>query len=339
MGITTTGCAAGFAPISLVITVLDAEADLRPLLESIARQQLLPSELVIVDLGSSDGTVDILRSWRPPVGAVFRLVEAPGSSASQARNMAIETAKFDDIAVVHGTVRLHTEWLLRMWAALIAGSDVVSGVVRPVGTDPVERTIGLLETMQCDGDGFGPPLSSGMSLAFSRSLWDAAGGYPEWLNAAQDSVFAIALQHAGGRVTVAPDAIASWRPRLSPNEYLSAAFHQSKAEGQCAIIVGGRTGRSLVDVLGLLALLATRRYPVSGMLAVAVFSGRVGRLYRALRASGSPGIAAEPGLLFTAFGMMLAVDMSRICGYFCGMVASAFAPERVLLVRSPSARR
>ena len=45
---------AGLAPVSLVLTVRNSASDLPDLLDSIKRQQLLPSEVLIVDLGSTD---------------------------------------------------------------------------------------------------------------------------------------------------------------------------------------------------------------------------------------------------------------------------------------------
>src|SRR6476646_78688 len=132
-------CPAGLAPVSLVLTVCNSAADLPDLLDSIARQQLLPSELLIVDLGSTDGTLEVLRSWRPPAGTWFRVIESPRVSIAQGRNLAIENASFDHIAVTHGAVRLHTEWLSRLWLALQDGAGLVSGDIRAAGHTLRER--------------------------------------------------------------------------------------------------------------------------------------------------------------------------------------------------------
>ena len=136
MDVKIAGCPPGLAPVSLVLTVRNSAADLPDLLESIGRQQLLPSELLIVDLGSTDTTLEVLRSWRPPAGTVLKVIESPRASIAQGRNLAIETASFDHIAVTHGAVRLHTEWLSRLWMALADGADLVSGDIRPAGKHP-----------------------------------------------------------------------------------------------------------------------------------------------------------------------------------------------------------
>ncbi|MGN6359191.1 MAG: glycosyltransferase family 2 protein, partial [Thermomicrobiales bacterium] len=46
--------------VSLVITVLNEAASLEPLLASIAAQTCPPAEIIVVDGGSTDGTLDVL---------------------------------------------------------------------------------------------------------------------------------------------------------------------------------------------------------------------------------------------------------------------------------------
>ena len=132
----------GFAPITLVLTVHNCASELPDLLTSVGRLRLLPSEVSVTDLGSTDGTVELLRAWAAPCGVPVRVISAPGASTSVGRNLAIEAASFEHIAVTHGAVCLHPEWLARMWDALSEGNDVVAGKIEPVGSTLLQRTIG-----------------------------------------------------------------------------------------------------------------------------------------------------------------------------------------------------
>lgn len=49
--------------VSIIIVVLNAKHDLPPLLESIHAQQGDDMEVLVIDGGSRDGTVDLLRAW------------------------------------------------------------------------------------------------------------------------------------------------------------------------------------------------------------------------------------------------------------------------------------
>ena len=241
---------------------------------------MLPSELLIVDLGSTDTTLEVLRSWRPPVGTVLKVVESPRASIAQGRNLAIETASFDHIAVTHGAVRLHTEWLSRLWMALADGADLVSGDIRPAGNTLLERTIGLLETLPVNEIDSTSHLPPSVSLAFSKGLWDAVGGYPEWLTAGQDAVFAAAMRHAGAEFSLASARARRGAHGNRYGGYLSASFHNSRAEGEAEIFAGGQSVRAAFDVAALLALMLLRRSGPASSLAMVALSIRVGSLVR-----------------------------------------------------------
>ena len=327
MDVKIAGCPPGLAPVSLVLTVHNSAADLPDLLESIGRQQLLPSELLIVDLGSTDTTLEVLRSWRPPAGTALKVVESPRASIAQGRNLAIETASFDHIAVTHGAVRLHTEWLSRLWMALADGADLVSGDIRPAGNTLLERTIGLLETLPVNEIDPTSHLPPSVSLAFSKGLWDAVGGYPEWLTAGQDAVFAAAMRHAGAEFSLASGARAVWSPRLSLRGYLAASFQNSRAEGEAEIVAGGQSVRAAFDVAALIALMLLRRSAPASSLAAAALSIRLGSLIRRIWQTRKA--SADPIVVRVATtGAVLALgDVAKLLGYSMGLADSAAVEE------------
>ncbi|MFL5827674.1 MAG: glycosyltransferase family 2 protein [Thermoleophilaceae bacterium] len=80
-------------------------------LASLAAQTLEPAEVVVVDNGSSDGSLELLRSCHPGV----RVIELGRNTGfAFAANRGIEAARTDTVALVNTDVELAPDWLERM---------------------------------------------------------------------------------------------------------------------------------------------------------------------------------------------------------------------------------
>jgi len=224
------------APITLIVTIFNALQDLPTLLTGISGQTLLPSEVLIVDRGSTDGTVELLWGWQPPAGPTVKIIQLNGTSLAGARNFAIENAGFEYLAVLDGAVNLHSEWLARLWSALMEGAQVALGSVHPTGRTLLERTIGRVEVPLANE--VVPPAypTAAGAIAFVRSSWDAVGGYPEWLQAGQDKVFAVTLRQANVVPRFVPEAIVEWNPRQTLSGYLAGSYQEARAVGAARIM-------------------------------------------------------------------------------------------------------
>ena len=318
------------APITLVLTVLNSEADLADLLTSVGRQTILPAELMISDLGSTDGTRALLESWQPPWEMTVQLIESPGASTSEGRNLAIESSSYDHIAVIHGAVCLHREWLARLWSALAEGSEAAAGLIQPVGSSLMERVIGRVQTPPADEIGPASLLPSSTSLAFSKSIWDRVGGYPEWLRHGQDKAFDLAVIQAGAVFRFVPSARSSWNPRQSLRAYLTENFDVSQAEGR-ATMDNGDVTRLLGAYLGGAVALVTFRHSNAVRIAAAVaLAARVRPFLRRMwrTREGSPDRLA-PRLVATVAVVMVG-DAARMVGYPVGRLR-AFFTNRALI--------
>ncbi|MHB8620301.1 MAG: glycosyltransferase, partial [Chloroflexota bacterium] len=117
----------GALPVSVVVTVLNEEGTVGPLLESLLGQDRPPDEVVVVDGGSTDGTAAVVRRYGPPV----RLVDLPGCNISAGRNRGIREARNEVVAVTDAGVRLDPDWLRLITVPLLAPDgrppDVVAG--------------------------------------------------------------------------------------------------------------------------------------------------------------------------------------------------------------------
>ena len=183
--------------VSLVITVLNEAASLDPLLASLAAQTCPPAEIIVVDGGSTDGTLDVLARWRERLP--LRVLCRPGANISAGRNAGIAAATGAIVAVTDAGVRLAPDWLACLLAPFdaVAGPDapdIVAGFFAPDPQTPFEIAMGATVLPTLDDIAPATFLPSSRSIAFRRMAWAAAGGYPEWLDYCEDLVFDFALR-------------------------------------------------------------------------------------------------------------------------------------------------
>jgi glycosyltransferase involved in cell wall biosynthesis len=74
--------------VSLIVTVRNDRAGLAELFGGLAEQTEMPDEIVIVDGGSPDGTLEEVRGWKDDLPAI-RVLVAPGANIAVGRNIAV----------------------------------------------------------------------------------------------------------------------------------------------------------------------------------------------------------------------------------------------------------
>ena len=196
--------------VSFVATVKDAGEHLAPFLESLAAQTRRPDEVVIVDGGSTDGTLERLRAV-PGI----RVVSSPGANIPRGRNLAVAEATHDIIAVSDADCVLEPTWLERILVPIEAGADVAMGAYRPIATSLLQRAMAatnLPDPTDLREATFNP---SARSLAFRRSALTAVGGWPEWLDVGEDMWVDLAWRRRGAVMRLARDAVVGWPLRGS----------------------------------------------------------------------------------------------------------------------------
>ena len=302
--------------VSLIATVKDGGPAVAEFLASVRGQTRAPDEVVIVDGGSTDGTLETLRA-----AAEVTLVDSPGANIAEGRNLAVRAATHEVIAVSDADCMLAPDWLEHLVAAVEDGADVAMGFYRPIYRSFFEAcsaAVSLPEEDQVNPARFMP---SSRSVAFRRETFENAGGYPEWLDIGEDMYLNHRLRALGVRMDFVGNAVAFWRVRPTIASTWRQYYRYARGDGVAGMHAGRHALRFAVYGTAALAILARRRGVLLALGAAAGWhaSGKVRRALRLLpdrRAQRVGAAAVVPAMMFLA-------DAAKMAGYLAGRRARA----------------
>jgi glycosyltransferase involved in cell wall biosynthesis len=191
--------------VSLVVPLQDEERTVCALLRSIAQQSHLPTEIVLVDAGSWDNTIEEAVTVDLP--RPLRIVRTSRVFPGVARNEGVSAAGFEWIAFTDGGIVLHPDWLRELMAALQQSTDAVFGNLDPVCDTFFRECAALAYVPARDEYGVRGPFVA--SSLIRRTTFLGVGGFPPY-RAAEDLIFIERLRAAGALVAYAPKAQVRW---------------------------------------------------------------------------------------------------------------------------------
>lgn len=227
-------------PFTLVSTVFNEHARLEQTLADLAVQTLPPSEMLVVDAGSTDGTYEMLLDFAAKAPFAVRILRADRVNIAQGRNLAIREARYDLIASTDFGCRFAPRWL--------------ESILEPFAEDPTLEVVGGAFTIlqgEVQGDaaradyilaGGYPPDTSGLfsvssrSIAYRRSVWEKIGGYQEWLTlAADDTIFWRQIKHGAFRYRLVNEAHVFWMRHKTYTGFGKENFRYGLGDGESGI--------------------------------------------------------------------------------------------------------
>jgi len=306
--------------ITLVATLLNEESTLPQWWESIIRQTRLPDEVVIVDGGSIDHTLSLLRALAADAPFATHIEVLQESNIAEGRNQAIAKASSEVIAVTDGGCILENSWLENLIRPMENDPEVclVAGFYQPLAgswfqdltacaTIPTIREVRERRFMP-----------SSRSLAFKRSVWDAAGGYPEWLNIGEDMYFNHAWKREGIKHVMAKNAVVHWRMREDLRSLLHQYFLYARGDGESGMYLQRHLLRfATYGSLIFVAASGNRKHVRLALPPALLYAGR--RWLRIPSYMGQRPAWQKLASLPTIPCLMMLIDMAKMAGYLSGL--------------------
>src|SRR3954452_16413885 len=103
--------------ISVVVPTFNDRDGLDELLHALADQTSAPDEVVVVDGGSTDGTMELLEAWHARSRVPIKILSGSSLSIGAARNIGVQAASHQWIACTDAGCRPVPRWLRAIDAA------------------------------------------------------------------------------------------------------------------------------------------------------------------------------------------------------------------------------
>ncbi|CAN5391985.1 hypothetical protein BH10PAT3_BH10PAT3_2220 [soil metagenome] len=161
--------------LSLVIPVYNEERYLKACLKAVAKQTVLPDEVIVVDNNSTDGTAEIARSF-----PFVKLLHEPVQGLIAARNRGFNEAKCEIIGRIDADAQVSPDWVERVKRDFMDATVV--GVTGLAYTDTVAgsrfktRLWSRMYFLMREAD-FKIYIFWGANMAISKSAWTAIAAF------------------------------------------------------------------------------------------------------------------------------------------------------------------
>jgi hypothetical protein len=167
-------------------------------------------------------------------------------------------------------------------------------------------------------------LPSSRSIAFTKASWQAAGGYPEWLDFCEDLIFDLRLKDAVGAFAFAPQAIAHFRPRSSLRAFFKQYYQYARGDGKADLWRKRHAIRYLTYLVGVPGLIALAIWVSSWWWLIGGVIGWVGLFYTPYRRLYQTWAALSPSQKMVAASWIPLIritgDIAKMIGYPIGWV-------------------
>ncbi len=222
---------------TLITTVLNEEKSVEKFFKSLFLQTSFPDELIIVDGGSKDKTVEKILSVikKNHKKIEIKLLKKTGNR-SVGRNFAVKNSSNEIILATDFGCSLDKNWVKNISAPFEdLEVDVVSGFYKPVTGNIFKKCLSAYTCVMPDKINENEFLPSSRSIAFRKKIW-GKNKYPEWLDTCEDLVFAKNLREKGTRFKFVKSAVVFWEQKNSLREAFFQFLNYAKGDGRALFI-------------------------------------------------------------------------------------------------------
>lgn len=226
--------------ISLITVVYNEGENINDFLKSYLEQEYYAEEFVVIDGGSKDGTFEIIEEFAVSNPTLNLKVVSDvkysklfsQSPIADARNAAIELAKYDYIAVTDAGCLLDKSWLCEIIKPFDNNSvDIVSGWYEALCDNQFQKKFAEIFLPKKEDTNSNDFLPSSRSLAFKKSCSKAVNGYPNKSHYGEDTMFDILLKQKGFKFYFASEAVVYWRVPNNVKEACRKYYNYGTGDG------------------------------------------------------------------------------------------------------------
>jgi len=220
--------------VSVIVVNWNGKAYLGECLNSLRHQAFLDFEVIVVDNGSTDGSVDYVESQFPELARILRNTKNTGFS--RGNNQGIKAARGQYIALLNNDARADQDWLQELVKAaeedgragmlaskiyLLGQSKVIDNVGHLIFRDGLNRGRGRLEEDRGQYDKKEEALfPSGCAALYRREMLDEIGLFDEDFFAyGDDTDVGLKGRLAGWKCLYVPQAVVHHRYSQSSGSY------------------------------------------------------------------------------------------------------------------------
>jgi len=255
---------------SCVVTVMNEEKTIGMLLEGVLQQTKKIDEVIIVDAGSKDTTIQQIKKYISKNKARNIFIFSKKGNRSMGRNYGIQKSRGNIILVTDAGCIPDKNWAKYLLEGFTKDVDVVSGFYYSDAKEPFAKSLAAYTCVMPDQVNPREYLPSSRSIAFRKNAWEAVGGYPEDLDTCEDLVFAREMKKKGARFYFQKNAFVVWPQKQNVLEAFSQMYGYAKGDGQ-AMYIREQTPLLFARYLVGIILLLLAIFNQSGWLVVFLF--------------------------------------------------------------------
>jgi len=224
-------------PASLVITIKNENQSIEALLDALENQSTIPKEIIIVDGGSINGTINIIKE-RMAKNKRIKLIVRKEISIAEGRNEGVLNSSGNIIAMTDAGCVADKNWLFNITRPFLTNKKIgiVTGSYKMTGDSLFQEAIKPYLGIPYKLASALNFLPSARSMAFRKSVWEKIGGFSEDLErTGEDTLFNYQAKRKGIKFYFAKDAIVNWEvPRSLPGA-LKKFYYYARGDAQTGI--------------------------------------------------------------------------------------------------------
>lgn len=199
----------GVPPYTIVTPVKNEAGGIEVFLRSIEAQTVPPAEAIIVDGGSSDATVAIMKRFAKRSGVKFTILAVQSRSISQQRNLGVSRASTEIVVFADAGCVLDPRYGANLAGSL--GAHPKAPLAGGIFFASPRTLAGRFEFRWDSLARWNRYLPAGKCMAVRRDAFLAMGGFAEHLPySGEDYLFDVTIRRASRRWVINKNAFVTW---------------------------------------------------------------------------------------------------------------------------------